>query len=114
MTEPFNQDRPAYALVEISMASHGIELPEREAIESPSKGEGWMVTVYNNDVNTYDEVMMVLMLATNCTSEEAYIEAWEIDHYGLCVVHRADESECRGAAEVIGAIGIQVEVTPDL
>lgn len=73
-----------------------------------------MVTVYNNDVNTYDEVMMVLMLATNCTSEEAYIEAWEIDHYGLCVVHRADESECRGAAEVIGAIGIQVEVTPDL
>lgn len=71
-----------------------------------------MVTVFNNDVNTYDEVITVLMFATACDAEEAYIEAWEIDHFGSCIVHRADENECRGAADVITTIGIAVEVSP--
>jgi ATP-dependent Clp protease adaptor protein ClpS len=93
--------------------SGGIEAPERIHETLPSKGESWIVTVFNNDTNTYEEVMTVLMLATNCTQEEAYIEAWEIDHYGQCVVHRADETECKGAAEVIAVIGIRVEVSPE-
>ena len=94
-------------------SSGGTAAPEREQVALPSIGETWIVTVYNNNQNTYEEVIVVLMLATNCTSEEAYIEAWEIDHFGLCVVHRADESECKGAAEVIAAIGIKVEASPE-
>lgn len=90
----------------------GTALPQRAPHELEKKGEGWIVTVFNNDVNTYDEVMTVLMVATCCTSEEAYIEAWEIDHYGKCVVHQACETECRKAADVICKIGIRVEVTP--
>jgi hypothetical protein len=57
--------------------------------------------------------MRILMIATGCNSEEAYIEAWEVDHYGRCVVHKACETECRHAAEVIATIGIHVEATPD-
>jgi len=91
----------------------GIELPERQIEELDTRGEGWIVTVFDNDKNTYDQVMVVLMLATGCTSEEAYIEAWEIDHYGKCVVHKACESECRKAAGVIATIGIKVEASPD-
>jgi ATP-dependent Clp protease adaptor protein ClpS len=89
------------------------KLPERTPDEQTTKGEGWIVTVFNNDTNTYDEVMFVLMLATSCTSEEAYIEAWEIDHYGKCIVHRAGENECKKAADVIATIGIKVEATPE-
>jgi ATP-dependent Clp protease adaptor protein ClpS len=95
------------------MSGTGIELPERTTEEAPTKGEGWIVTVFNNDTNTYDQVMFVLMLATGCTSEEAYIEAWEIDHYGKCIVHKACESECKKAADVISTIGIKVEATPE-
>lgn len=75
-------------------------------------GPLWQVTVYDNDTNTYEEVITVLMIATGCTAEEAYIEAWEIDKYGQCVVHRADEPECQGVADVVGTIGIRVEVSP--
>lgn len=89
-----------------------IEAPQREASTQDSRGDGWEVMVYNNDTNTYEEVIMVLMLATDCDVEEAYIEAWEIDHYGKCVVHLADESDCRSAAEIIATIGIQVEARP--
>ncbi len=90
-----------------------IERPEVE--EGPSKlgSKGWIVTVFDNDYNTYDQVMSILMLATGCTSDEAYIESWEIDHYGKCVVHQGLEKECQRAADVIGSIGIKVEVTKE-
>ncbi|MBS1723498.1 MAG: ATP-dependent Clp protease adaptor ClpS [Armatimonadetes bacterium] len=96
-----------------TLLASGLEAPARELVEKPSTGESWIVTVYNNETNTYEEVMTVLMLATGCDAEEAYIEAWEVDHFGQCVVHRSDENECKGAADVIAVIGIRVEATPD-
>lgn len=76
--------------------------------------KGWKVTVFNNETNSYEEVMSILMIATGCDSEEAYIETWEIDHYGQCVVHRANQELCEFSAKIIGTIGIKVEVAPDL
>ena len=72
---------------------------------------GWIVTVYDNDYNTYEEVLMILMAATGCSAQEAYIEAWEIDHLGKCVVHNSTQDDCRMAASIIAEIGIQVEVS---
>lgn len=86
-----------------------IEAPEITSTQS-LQGENWSVVVYNNDKNTYEEVMTVLMLATHCSAEEAYIEAWEIDHYGLCAVHRGSEDVCQQVAKVIATIGIRTEV----
>ncbi|MES1227840.1 MAG: ATP-dependent Clp protease adaptor ClpS [Armatimonadota bacterium] len=87
-------------------------LPELD--HSPSEGilEEWQVIVFNNEVNTYEEVMTVLMLSTGCDAEEAYIETWEVDHDGQCCVHRSSEEECNRVAEVIRAIGIVVETKP--
>lgn len=70
----------------------------------------YMVTVFNNDTNTYEEVITILMLATNCDSEEAYMEAWEIDHLGQSTVHLADRETCESVAGIISKIGIRVEV----
>lgn len=90
-----------------------IERPELESSELSTKGEGWIVTVFNNETNTYEEVITILMIATSCTEEEAYIEAWEIDHLGKSVVHHGGEKECRRASEIIATIGIGVEVTQE-
>lgn len=90
-----------------------LERPEFAPSEKEISSPGWIVTVYNNDYNTYEQVMTILMLATGCNAEEAYIEAWEIDHLGKSVVHNAQEEECRSAAEVIATIGIRVEVTQE-
>ena len=78
-------------------------------LESP----GWIVTVFDNDFNTYEQVMAILMLATGCTGEEAFTEAWEIDHLGRSVVHCACEQECRKVAEIIVRIGIKVTVSEE-
>lgn len=87
-----------------------IEAPTEEPIDLGRGDEGWLVVVYNNDYNTYQEVMTVLIVATHCTAEEAYIEAWEIDHLGKSVVHNACEDECLEVAGIVAQIGIRVEV----
>lgn len=94
------------------MSSPGtIERPELSDQGSTSVHPGWIVTVFNNEVNTYDEVIFILMAATGCDLGEAEIETWEVDHLGQSVVHQAGEDECRRAAEIIGTIGIRVEVS---
>ena len=87
-----------------------IQKPEVEPTDSSTRADGWIVTVYNNEKNTWDEVMVILMLATRCDAEEAYIETWEIDNLGASVVHCGGEKECRAVAKVIATIGIRVEV----
>jgi hypothetical protein len=89
-----------------------LERPLEEGY-GPNTGGGFIVTVYNNDKNTYDEVMMILMVATQCNAEEAYMETWEIDHLGKSVVHRANEEECQNAADLISTIGIDVQVSEE-
>lgn len=80
--------------------------------ESKEKEDfGWLVTVFDNDHNTYEEVMMILMAATGCCAQEAYIETWEIDKLGKSVVHHSTEDDCRMAASIISEIGIEVEVS---
>ena len=89
-------------------------------IESPRVDDGhttgagqWIVTVFNNEENTWDEVVYILMVATDCPQEEAEMETWEIDKLGKSVVHQANEDKCNEVAGVIAQIGIRVEVSKE-
>jgi ATP-dependent Clp protease adaptor protein ClpS len=89
-------------------------LPERSESEAETGGgHGYIVIVYNNEHNTYAEVISILMQATACTQEEAEIETWEVDHLGQSVVHHGGQEECERVAAVIRTIGIHVEVKED-
>jgi ATP-dependent Clp protease adaptor protein ClpS len=83
-----------------------------EDIDSAGAG-GWVVTVYDNDYNTWDEVVGILMRATACTIEEAHMETWEVHHLGKSVVHHGGKDECNDAAAIISTIGIRVTVTKE-
>ena len=85
-------------------------LPDLQNRQQGTGDDGYVVIVYNNDHNTYDEVMDILMRATGCTAEEAWIETWEVDHLGMSVVHHGEQEECERAASIIRTIGIKVEV----
>lgn len=71
---------------------------------------GWMVVMFNNDHNSMDEVVTILIQATSCDVEEAYIEMWEAHHYGKAPVHLAGREECTRVAAVISSIGVKTEV----
>jgi len=89
-----------------------IERPDIQDVQSGS-GQHWIVTVYNNEVNTWEEVVFILMAATQCDEEEANIETWEVDTLGKSVVHHGGQEECQCAAEIIAQIGIRVEVSEE-
>ncbi len=89
-------------------------LPDREDLDSHrNNSEGWIVIAYDNDINTWNEVVSILCRATSCTEEEANIETWEIDNLGKSVVHHGSQEECQRAANVIRTIGMRVEVTEE-
>lgn len=101
-------------LLEPTMAAPAtIEAPQLDTGSESQAGHGWIVTVFDNDKNTYDEVIAILMVATGCSFEEACIEAWEIDHLGRSVVFHGLEKECRRTGEIIGKIGIKIEVSQE-
>ena len=95
------------------MSSPGIlDLPHlQNNVESTSSH--WIVTVFDNSDNSFDEVIDILVHATACTEEEAAIEAWEIDVLGKSVVHHGGQEECESAATIIRLIGITVEVSEE-
>ena len=72
-----------------------------------------MVVIHNNEHNSFDEVIAVLMAATGCQAEEAAIEAWEAHHYGKAPVHFAPEPECCAAAKIIEGVGVKTDVMPE-
>ncbi|MBM3494927.1 MAG: ATP-dependent Clp protease adaptor ClpS [Armatimonadetes bacterium] len=77
----------------------------------PTIGTGeHIVVVYDNDHNTIDEVIDILMKATGCGVQEAAMETWEIHNLGKSIVHHGPASECERVASVIRTIGIRVEV----
>ena len=87
-----------------------IVLPETE-LQKTGTGDdrNWVVIVFDNDHNTWEQVISILMLATECTLEEAEMETWEVHHLGKSLVHHGSEAECEKVAEIIRTIGIRVE-----
>jgi ATP-dependent Clp protease adapter protein ClpS len=89
-----------------------IQVPDMDLSES-NGDSGFVVTVYDNDSNTVEQVILVLLAATQCPLEEAEMETWEIHHLGKSVVHHGAEDECLAAAAIISQIGIKVTVTQE-
>jgi ATP-dependent Clp protease adapter protein ClpS len=93
------------------MSQQTIVVPRPEDIEELGSGAGeWMVIVFDNPINTWDQVIRILQRATGCTLEEAEMETWEVHHLGKSVVHHADKEECERVAAIIRTIGIDVAV----
>lgn len=70
----------------------------------------YVVVIYNNDHNSFDEVIAALMHATECDLHEASLEAWEAHTFGSAKVHFAPQLECKHAARIIASIGVRAEV----
>src|SRR5690349_11136588 len=88
-----------------------IQLLPDIAIGIPGTGDDdFIVIVFDNPVNSFDEVEDILRLATGCSKREAEIETWEVHHLGKSVVHHGASDECERVASVIRTIGINVEV----
>ena len=93
------------------MSEQTVVDPRPDLLEEGVGNAGdWFVIVFNNEVNTVDEVIGILQKATGCTLEEAKMETWEVHHLGQSRVHYAGRDECERVASIISTIGIKVAV----
>ncbi len=76
-------------------------------------GKRWMVVIYNNDTTPMEIVVDLLMTATGCDADEAYLEMWEAHHFGKAPVHFSTISECEKAAGIIASGGVKTTVEPE-
>jgi ATP-dependent Clp protease adapter protein ClpS len=83
--------------------------PELQERDTELSGD-WIVVVFDNSVNTWDEVIRILQKATACSLDEAHMETWEVHHLGKSIVHHGERAECERVASIIQTIGIQVAV----
>jgi hypothetical protein len=86
--------------------------PEISDASPKSKGR-WMVMIFNNADNQFEDVVDVIMRATMCSKEEAVIETWEAHTYGKAPVHFSSRRDCVEVAGIIEDIGVQTEVRPE-
>lgn len=84
--------------------------PDLEDVRIDDRLGECLVIVFDNPVNTWEQVIEILQKATGCSVEEAYNETWEVHHTGRSVVHHGDRAECERAASIIATIGIEVAV----
>ncbi len=85
-----------------------VEQPIHDDVHSEKNR--YMTLIYNNDYNTFDEVIQAIMQATGCSFQEAYIETWEAHTFGKAPIHFASQEECLRVARVVSKIGVKTEV----
>ena len=82
--------------------------PESTQQEAPS--QRWTVIMFNNDTNTFEEVIDILIRSTDCDAQEAFMETWEANAFGKAHVHFAEKERCVSVAGMIESIGVATEV----
>ena len=69
------------------------------------------VIVYNNDWHTFDEVIIQLIKATNCTFEKARTQAFEIHVKGFSLVFQGNMKSCLKVSSILEEIALRTQIT---
>ncbi len=85
-------------------------LPNPVDSNEDCKSDEYCIIVYNNDVNTFDEVISILCKTLQIDQFRAEMYAWDIHLLGLARVYYGSSTDCENRAAIIGRIGLQTEV----
>ena len=87
-----------------------IELPRPTDDTAGTNSGDYCIVVFNNERNTFAEVISILMVALGINAERAELFAWDIHLRGEAQVYYSSMEDCEQRASVISKIGIRTEV----
>ena len=93
---------PAPATPDLDVA---VEEVTEERIATP-----WRVIVYNDEVHTFEEVIVQLIKATGCSAEQAEQHAWTIHKEGKDCVYEGDFEDCFRVQGILREIQLVTEI----
>ncbi len=74
--------------------------------------EPWVVVLLNDEVHTFDDVIIQLMRATNCTPDRAAEIAWEVHTKGSSICFSGSKERCELVASILEEIALRVRLDP--
>lgn len=72
--------------------------------------EPWKVILYNDDIHSFDEVILQLRKATGCTDERAAEIAFEAHTKGKAIAYSGSFQKCYKAMGILRQIQLIVEI----
>ena len=81
------------------------EPTHEEAVDTP-----WRVILYDDDIHTFDEVIVQLIKATGCSEQQAERHAFTVDSMGKDCVYQGDFFECFQVQGVLREIQLVTEI----
>lgn len=94
------------------MSSFGIELPDTETLlaEKTEVALPAKVILFNDEIHTFDEVILQLMKATGCSINDAEHLAFEVDTTGLACVFEGEMLDCLLVSSVLEEIALHTNI----
>ena len=68
------------------------------------------VILFNDDWHTFDEVIIQLIKAVNCTYEKARSYAFEVHVKGKCIVYSGSMKDCLKVSSVLEEIALNTQI----
>jgi ATP-dependent Clp protease adaptor protein ClpS len=92
------------------MKTGHIEITQNDTETETQLGNPWQVVLFNDEVHTFDEVILQIQKATGYSLERATDITWRVHNNGKAVVYIGDETDCEKVAGVLGQIELLVQV----
>lgn len=81
-----------------------------EIAEDARLDEPWRVILYDDDVHTFEDVIVQLVKAIGCTAARAEQHAWTVHTEGKDCVYTGDFFECLRIQGVLREIALVTEI----
>lgn len=82
-----------------------VDVLEEEGIDYP-----WRVILFNDEIHTFDEVIMQLIKATGCTTSKAEKIAWTVHTEGKATAYEGGFEDCFRVQGVLREIQLVTEI----
>jgi len=86
-----------------------VEVAVEDAVEDRVETP-WTVVLYDDDVHTFDDVIVQLVKAVACTAERAARHAWTVHTEGKDRVYSGEFFECLRVQGVLREIALVTEI----
>ena len=85
-------------------------LEENEDIGDVVTEEPAKVILFNDEIHTFDEVILQLMKAIKCTQPKAEGFAWEVHNNGKAVVYTGEMIRCMEVSSILEEIKLMTQI----
>ncbi|HJT23880.1 MAG TPA: ATP-dependent Clp protease adaptor ClpS [bacterium] len=73
-------------------------------------GNPWQVVLFNDEVHSFDEVILQIQKAAGYSLEKATELTWRVHNNGKAVVYIGSKEDCEKVAGVLGLIRLATKV----